>query len=70
MSVTDIATQLAFATVGVALGWLTGAWAHASWKRWHPQQIRFWGTWYTDPRLLLAGGLALAGAWLGALVTS
>ena len=70
MSIETIAVQLGSAVCGFALGALTGAWIHAAWKQWHPQSIRFWGTWYTDPRFLLAGGLGLIAAWLGMFITS
>jgi hypothetical protein len=70
MSLIGILNQLVFAALGMALGWLTGVWMHALWRRWHPHRIRFWGAWYTDPRLLLAGGLALVGTWVGLLFTS
>lgn len=65
-----IFSQIAFAALGTLMGWLTGAWIHRAWLRWHPHRIHFWGAWYTDPRLLLAGGLALFGTWLGLLFAS
>jgi hypothetical protein len=55
---------------GFVLGTLTGAWVSAAWQRWHPQTVRFWGTWYTDPRLLIMGGLGLVAAWMGLFFTS
>jgi len=70
MSLETMVVQLVSAIVGFALGALTGAWIHVAWKRWHPQSIRFWGSWYTDPRMLLVGGLGLIAAWLGMFITS
>jgi hypothetical protein len=70
MSIETILVQFGSAVGGFVLGALTGAWIHAAWKQWHPQTIRFWGTWYTDPRLLLVSGLGLIAAWLGMFFTS
>ncbi|HEX3725949.1 MAG TPA: hypothetical protein VHV08_06885 [Pirellulales bacterium] len=49
---------------GGVLGFLTGIWLHALWKRLHPTTIRFWGTWYTDRRLFITVGVALGALWL------
>ncbi|MBI3837252.1 MAG: hypothetical protein HY288_04865 [Planctomycetia bacterium] len=70
MSIETIFVQFGSAVGGFVLGTLTGAWIHAAWKRWRPQTIRFWGTWYTDPRLLLVGGLGLIGAWISLFFAS
>lgn len=70
MSLEFILEQLTSAAGGFFLGLLTAGWLHATWKRWHPQTIRFWGSWYTNPRLLLLCGLALAVLWTGMFLSS
>ena len=70
VSIEAILIQFGSVFGGFVLGALTGAWIHAAWKRWHPQTIRFWGSWYTDPRWLLIGGLGLAAAFLAMFFTS
>ena len=70
MSFEFIFDQVRAAGAGLLLGILTAAWVHAVWSWWHPQTIRFWGTWGTDPRLLAAGGIVLAMAWMGNIFTS
>jgi hypothetical protein len=57
-------------TAGIALGFLTGIWLHALWKRLHPTTIRFWGTWYTNGRMFIALGVALGALWLVFLFNS
>lgn len=57
--------QFASAAAGFVLGVLTAGWLYAAWKRWHPQTIRFWGSWYTSPRLLVLCGAVLAMLWTG-----
>lgn len=70
MSFDFLFSHLRSAAAGFFLGLLTAAWLHATWQRWHPATIRFWGTWYTDPRLLLVTGVGLAIAWLGMLISA
>ncbi|MBI3837259.1 MAG: hypothetical protein HY288_04900 [Planctomycetia bacterium] len=55
--------QLTAAVAGYVLGLLTAAWIHALWKWWHPNTIRFWGSWYSNPRILIYTGVALAVGW-------
>jgi hypothetical protein len=62
--------QFTSAAAGYALGILTAIWAHALWKWWHPHTIRYWGAWYTNPRILFSGGLALTAAWIAFLLKS
>ncbi len=52
------------------LGFLTAIWLHAIWKWWHPHTIRYWGAWYTNPRVLVSTGLALTLAWIGLVIKS
>ena len=70
MSFEAIFEQVRAASAGLILGALTAAWFHAVWQRWHPQTVRFWGTWYTDPRLLTVVGILLAISWLSLFFTS
>jgi len=70
MSFENIVDQVVAAAGGFVLGLLTAGWLHATWKRWHPQTIRFWGAWYTDPRLLILCGLLLAALWTGLFFSS
>ena len=56
--------QITAAGGGLILGMLTFTWLNALWLWWHPQKVRYWGTWYTDPRLLTASGILLAIGWL------
>jgi hypothetical protein len=65
-----IIDQIISAAAGYFLGILTAVWIHAIWKWWHPHTIRYWGAWYTSPRLLYSTGLALAVSWLVFLVKS
>jgi hypothetical protein len=65
VSVDFILSYLDDAATLCILGVLTAAWMRAAWRRWHPHTIRFWGTWSTDPRFLVGGGMLLAAAWIG-----
>ncbi len=62
--------QARAAGFGFVLGVVTAAWVHAIWLRMHPHTIRFWGTWYTDPRVLVVTGIVLVVAWVGLIVSS
>jgi hypothetical protein len=65
-----ICDQIASATGGYVLGLLTAVWIHSLWRWWHPQNIRFWGTWDTDPRRLTYCGLTLLIVWIAFLLKS
>jgi hypothetical protein len=60
----EIAHQLTSAAAGLMLGILTAVWLRGFWRWNHPSTIRFWGSWYTDPRLLAVYALALAAGWM------
>jgi len=70
MSFELIFDHLRAAASGFILGALTAGWLHAVWQWWHPETIRFWGTWYTDSRLLVVVGVILAIVWVGLFFTS
>ena len=70
MSWESVASFLRDAGTGYVLGFLTAAWLHAVWRRCHPHTIRFWGTWYTEPRFLVGSGLLLITAWLGFFIVA
>lgn len=68
MSFESIFDQVRAVGLGFVLGLLTAAWCHAVWLHFHPHSVRYWGTWYTDPRVLVGGGIVLAIAWLGMIL--
>lgn len=70
MSLEFIFDQLRAAVAGLILGALTAAWFHVAWQRWNPPMVRFWGTWYTDSRLLTLVGILLVVMWIGVFLTS
>jgi len=70
MSFRFILDQLASAAGGYALGLLTAIWLHALWKWRHPETIRYWGTWYTNPQTLTVVGIALLVGWAMFLLKS